>query len=77
MCLYRVNPYPDKDREREHVYILFHFVQVTASLQQLGKENFFYKHSNRELKRRLRELGEAADQVWRNYQALPVVLYSG
>eukprot|EP00962_Isochrysis_galbana_P014558 scaffold4174_cov122-Isochrysis_galbana.AAC.1 len=33
-----------------------------AAVESLGRDNFFYKHSNRELKRRLRQLGAEAEE---------------
>jgi hypothetical protein len=33
-----------------------------AATERLGRDNFFYKHSNRELKRRLREMGAEAEE---------------
>jgi DNA-binding protein H-NS len=46
------------------------------TLEQLGRDNFYYKQSNRELKRRLRELSEAlgADQQQREQQRLQAAL---
>ena len=46
------------------------------TLEQLGRDNFYYKQSNRELKRRLRELSEArgVEQQQREQQRLQAAL---